>query len=128
MTWRPFRSTRPMDAFSPVTFVLHCRCRPLLIPPSMAMPCAAAIFRGVTSRLFRLRKIAAAHGLAIDGDLPRGDEQAFQIAGRVQAGSPAGGAIRPGQATRIFTGAPMPEGADTGFMQEGVRLDEDGRG
>ena len=28
---------------------------------------------------------------------------------------------------RIFTGAPMPEGADTVFMQEDVRLDGDGR-
>jgi molybdopterin molybdotransferase len=28
---------------------------------------------------------------------------------------------------RIFTGAPMPEGADTVFMQEDVRLDEAGR-
>ena len=28
---------------------------------------------------------------------------------------------------RIFTGAPMPEGADTVFMQEDVRIDEAGR-
>ena len=28
---------------------------------------------------------------------------------------------------RIFTGAPMPDGADTVFMQEDVRLDGDGR-
>ena len=28
---------------------------------------------------------------------------------------------------RIFTGAPMPEGADTVFMQEDVRLDGDGK-
>src|SRR6202171_2444404 len=71
---------------------------------------------------------SAVDGYAVrSGDLPRGDEQAFQIAGRVQAGSPAGAAIRPGQAIRIFTGAPMPEGADTVFMQEDVRLDEDGR-
>src|SRR5882672_6574424 len=71
---------------------------------------------------------SAVDGYAVrGGDLPRGEEQAFQIAGRVQAGSPAGAAIRPGQATRIFTGAPLPEGADTVFMQEDVRLDEDGR-
>jgi molybdopterin molybdotransferase len=67
---------------------------------------------------------SAVDGYAVrGGDLPQGEEQAFQIAGRVQAGSPAGAAIRPGQATRIFTGAPMPEGADTVFMQEDVRLD-----
>src|SRR6195256_1785408 len=28
---------------------------------------------------------------------------------------------------RIFTGAPMPEGADTVFMQEDVRVDGDGK-
>ncbi len=30
---------------------------------------------------------------------------------------------KPGHAVRIFTGAPMPDGADTVFMQEDVRLD-----
>src|SRR6201999_4168081 len=49
-----------------------------------------------------------------------------QVAGRIQAGAPAAATIRAGEATRIFTGAPMPEGADTVFMQEDVRLDEDG--
>jgi molybdopterin molybdotransferase len=67
---------------------------------------------------------SAVDGYAVrGGDLPQGEEQAFPVAGRVQAGSPAGAAIRTGQATRIFTGAPMPEGADTVFMQEDVRLD-----
>jgi molybdopterin molybdotransferase len=71
---------------------------------------------------------SAVDGYAVrGGDLPQGEEQAFQIAGRVEAGSPAGAAIRPGQVTRIFTGAPMPEGADTVFMQEDVRLDNSGR-
>jgi molybdopterin molybdotransferase len=68
---------------------------------------------------------------AVDGyavasrDLPRKDEQAFPVTGRVQAGS-AATPVKPGQAMRIFTGAPMPDGADTVFMQEDVRL-EDGQ-
>jgi molybdopterin molybdotransferase len=71
---------------------------------------------------------SAVDGYAVrSGDLPQGEEQAFEIAGRVQAGSSADAAIGPGQATRIFTGAPMPEGADTVFMQEDVCLDERGR-
>src|SRR5579872_1136518 len=49
------------------------------------------------------------------------------IAERVMAGGAAKGAAPPGQAIRIFTGAPMPEGADTVFMQEDVRLDDAGR-
>lgn len=70
---------------------------------------------------------------AVDGyavrsrDLPKGAEAAFAVTGRVQAGASATEAIQPGHAIRIFTGAPMPEGADTVFMQEDVRLDNEGR-
>jgi molybdopterin molybdotransferase len=49
------------------------------------------------------------------------------VTGRVTAGASAHRAIEPGHAVRIFTGAPMPEGADTVFMQEDVRLDVDGK-
>ena len=70
---------------------------------------------------------------AVDGyavrsrDLPKGTEAVFAVSGRIQAGSAASEAIQPGEAIRIFTGAPMPEGADTVFMQEDVRLDSQGR-
>jgi len=69
---------------------------------------------------------------AVDGyavracDLPQGQTSALPVAGRVQAGSRAE-AAKPGHAVRIFTGAPMPEGTDTVFMQEDVRIDEQGR-
>src|SRR3954470_4735919 len=64
---------------------------------------------------------------AVDGyavrsrDLSGETGQTFAVAGRIQAGASAHGPIRPGHAVRIFTGAPMPEGADTVFMQEDVR-------
>jgi len=70
---------------------------------------------------------------AVDGyavrshDLPQQAEAVFPVTGRVQAGASAGAALAPGQAVRIFTGAPMPAGADTVFMQEDVRIDEAGR-
>ena len=70
---------------------------------------------------------------AVDGyavracDLPLRDEATFPVLGRVQAGASAREPVGPGHAVRIFTGAPMPEGADTVFMQEDVRLDEEGR-
>jgi molybdopterin molybdotransferase len=71
---------------------------------------------------------SAVDGYAVrSGDLPHGAEGAFAVTGRVQAGASAPGAIKPGEAMRIFTGAPMPEGADTVFMQEDVRIDEAGR-
>src|SRR3981081_2305665 len=69
---------------------------------------------------------SAVDGYAVrSGDLPKLEERAFPVAGRVQAGAAAQAPIKPGQALRIFTGAPMPEGADTVFMQEDVRLDRD---
>ena len=68
---------------------------------------------------------SAVDGYAVrSGDLAQVEEQAFPVAGRVQAGASAQGPVEPGHAVRIFTGAPMPQGADTVFMQEDVRLDE----
>src|SRR5260370_34219978 len=70
---------------------------------------------------------------AVDGyavasrDLPPNEEQIFPVTERVQAGASARGPVKPGHAVRIFTGAPMPEGADTVFMQEDVRIDGDGK-
>jgi molybdopterin molybdotransferase len=71
---------------------------------------------------------SAVDGYAVRGtDVPRGEEMAFPVTGRVQAGALSGDAIRAGHAVRIFTGAPMPDGADTVFMQEDVRLEANGR-
>ncbi|MDQ6438027.1 molybdopterin molybdotransferase MoeA [Mesorhizobium sp. LHD-90] len=71
---------------------------------------------------------SAVDGYAVRGvDLPHGAETAFAVGGRVQAGMAPDMAVSPGQAVRIFTGAPMPEGADTVFMQEDVRVDDSGR-
>jgi molybdopterin molybdotransferase len=70
---------------------------------------------------------------AVDGyavrslDLTGESEQQLPVAGRIQAGTPADSAITPRHAVRIFTGAPMPDGADTVFMQEDVRIDATGR-
>ncbi|MDT9115935.1 molybdopterin molybdotransferase, partial [Escherichia coli] len=48
------------------------------------------------------------------------------VSQRIQAGvAPA--PLQPGSCARIFTGAPVPEGADTGEMQENVELDESGQ-
>jgi len=70
---------------------------------------------------------SAVDGYAVRaGDLPQGVAASFVLAGRVPAGS-SGAPIAPAHAVRIFTGAPMPEGADTVFMQEDVRLSNDGR-
>src|SRR6202040_2285541 len=67
---------------------------------------------------------SAVDGYAVrSGDLPPQQEASFPVTGRVQAGASAQAPVQPGHAIRIFTGAPMPDGADTVFMQEDVRLD-----
>ncbi|MBI3700815.1 MAG: molybdopterin molybdotransferase MoeA [Afipia sp.] len=71
---------------------------------------------------------SAVDGYAVrSADLASGAEMAFPVSGRVQAGTSASVAISPGEAVRIFTGAPMPVGADTVFMQEDIRIDGAGR-
>ncbi|UGY16708.1 gephyrin-like molybdotransferase Glp [Bradyrhizobium septentrionale] len=68
---------------------------------------------------------SAVDGYAVaSADLPTSEAQAFPLSGRVQAGASAQASVKRGEAMRIFTGAPMPEGADTVFMQEDVRLEE----
>jgi len=68
---------------------------------------------------------------AVDGyavraeDLDAAREQRLVIVDRVPAGHAATHAVKPGEAVRIFTGAPMPAGADTVFMQEDCRVDGD---
>lgn len=66
---------------------------------------------------------------AMDGYALRGAEArpgaAFEVIGESAAGHGHGGSIGPGQAVRIFTGAPVPEGADRVVMQEDVTRDGD---
>jgi molybdopterin molybdotransferase len=68
---------------------------------------------------------AAVDGFAVrHADLNADAETRLIIAGRVMAGH-AAQPLAPNVAVRIFTGAPMPAGADTVFMQEDCRLDGD---
>ncbi len=47
----------------------------------------------------------------------------LRVTMRAAAGHPAGKPVGPGEAARIFTGAAIPEGADTVIMQEDVTVD-----
>ena len=66
---------------------------------------------------------------AVDGyavrhaDLARTGETALAVVERLTAGRAVSRALAAGEAARIFTGAPMPHGADTVFMQEDVRVE-----
>jgi molybdopterin molybdotransferase len=69
---------------------------------------------------------SAVDGYAVRGeDLDAEREKALAIVDRVAAGHAARHAVNAGEAIRIFTGAPMPEGADTVFMQEDCRIEGD---
>jgi len=61
---------------------------------------------------------------AVDGYAIRPNGHASQMplrmVGRAEAGRPFGGRVRPGEAVRILTGAPVPRGADAIVMQERV--------
>ncbi len=67
---------------------------------------------------------SAVDGYAVRlGDLA--EQNVMPISGRLAAGSPAT-ALLAGTAQRIFTGAALPPGADTVFMQEDVALETGG--
>jgi molybdopterin molybdotransferase len=62
---------------------------------------------------------AAVDGYAVRfADLSSAGPTRLRVGGRAAAGHPLGHAAPAGEAIRIFTGAPMPEGADTVLMQE----------
>jgi molybdopterin molybdotransferase len=62
---------------------------------------------------------SAVDGYAINhADLLPDRDTTLPVTGRVTAGHPLGRTIERGEAIRIFTGAPMPDGADTVMMQE----------
>jgi molybdopterin molybdotransferase len=66
---------------------------------------------------------SAVDGFAVrHADLAEGETR-LAVADRLTAGRAAARALEAGEAVRIFTGAPMPDGADTVFMQEDVRVD-----
>jgi molybdopterin molybdotransferase len=66
---------------------------------------------------------------AVDGyavraaDLSSERESRLAIVDRAAAGHATDRGLKTGEAVRIFTGAPMPAGADTVFMQEDCRID-----
>ena len=68
---------------------------------------------------------------AVDGwavyadDLESAGETRLPVGGRVAAGQRLDRPQRRGETIRIFTGAPMPLGADTVFMQEDCRVEGD---
>jgi molybdopterin molybdotransferase len=103
------------------------------VPPlagEEAAPLAAALGRVLARDLLAPLPLPPFFNAAVDGyafrhaDLLGSAETRLALSGRLAAGQAAVGKdLAPGTAARIFTGAPMPPGADTVLMQEDARLE-----
>ena len=92
------------------------------------IPLMRAAGRVLAGDLYSLLDVPGFDNSAMDGyalhsrDLERAQSEGLPIAQRIPAGSP-GSELQPGTAARIFTGAPVPTGADTVVMQEFCRIE-----
>jgi molybdopterin molybdotransferase len=97
------------------------------------VPLAAAVGRILAEDVIAEVDLPPFANSAVDGyalrhaDLAADADTLLPVGGRVPAGGALGHPIRSGEAIRIFTGAPMPEGADTVMMQEDAEELPDGR-
>lgn len=95
------------------------------------VPLTAARSRILAEDIVSSRNVPPHDNAAVDGyavyfdDLRPGAETRLKVTGRVAAGYALGRTPERGAAVRVFTGAPMPPGPDTVFMQEDCRVDGD---
>lgn len=95
--------------------------------PSETVPVGDALGRYLAEDLIARRNQPAADMSAMDGYAIRYEDRngPWELVGECKAGSPPCMPIEAGQAARIFTGALLPDGADTVVMQENVERDGD---
>jgi molybdopterin molybdotransferase len=102
------------------------RCLALVAPlPAEAVALRHAVGRMMAEPALAVRDQPPFDASAMDGYALRGDPAAgdtFVVVGAAQAGLGFAGAVQPGQAVRIFTGAPVPQGATRVVLQEDVSL------
>ena len=102
--------------------ILAKRIHPVMATEPRAL--ADAIGRVVAEDILAPRDVPPHDNSAVDGyavffnDLVPDRETRLPIGGRVAAGHPLERAPERGEAVRIFTGAPMPDGMNTVFMEE----------
>ena len=93
------------------------------------VPLGEALGRVVAAEMAVTEDLPPFDNSAVDGfavrhaDLAAAGDTRLIIAERVMAGHAAAHPLAPREAIRIFTGAPMPVGADTVFMQEDCRVE-----
>ena len=95
------------------------------------VPVRAALDRILAEDVVAPRDVPPQDNSAVDGyavffdDLDAAAETRLPVTGRIAAGHPLERPARRGEALRIFTGAPVPEGPDCVFMQEDCRAEGD---
>ncbi|QDC09321.1 molybdopterin molybdotransferase MoeA [Oceanicola sp. D3] len=94
--------------------------------PSEPVPLRAAAGRVLAAPVIAPRdqppfSASAMDGYAVQGPVSPG--QSFTVVGESAAGRASGLSVAPGQAVRIFTGAPLPDGADRVIIQEDTTRD-----
>ncbi len=97
--------------------------------PEEHVPLAEAAGRvlardAVSSRTQPPFAASAMDGYAVKG-IEAEPDAIFKVIGEAAAGAGFAGRVGPGQAVRIFTGAPVPEGADRVIIQEDVSRRDD---
>jgi len=103
------------------------------VADTQILPLAEADGRVLAEPLIARAPLPRFANSAVDGyavrsaDLPSAAEETFPVIDRVAAGASAEAPLAQRAVVRIFTGAPMPQGADTVFMQEDVRVLPDGQ-
>ena len=109
--------------------LIEARVAPVVAPENV--PLAEAAGRVLARDLVAEIDVPPYANSAVDGfairhaDLLPNRDTVLAVTGRVAAGQPLGRAVGRGEAIRIFTGAPMPEGADTVMMQEDCVIEGD---
>ena len=101
------------------------------ISPPELLPLAASLGRVLAEDVRSETDVPPTANSAVDGyavaaaDIPASGTRALVVAGELAAGSVFAGVLERNQALRIMTGAPMPAGADTVYLQEHVERDGD---
>ena len=123
-----------MTAASPPLPVSQALVRVLASAPQAlaaeTVPLAQARGRTLADDLAALRTQPPFNASAMDGYALRAADLAvlpaqLRVIGASAAGHGFGGAVGPGEAVRIFTGAPVPTGADTVIIQENTTAEAD---
>ncbi|HET7876490.1 MAG TPA: gephyrin-like molybdotransferase Glp [Methylomirabilota bacterium] len=96
------------------------------VAPPEQIPVAHALGRVLAEDVRSAMDVPPTDNSAVDGyavssaDIPPSGARELEVVADLPAGAVFEGALRPGQAIRIMTGAPMPAGSDTVYPQEVV--------